>query len=84
MPALATHRTPPLKTIQNVAIEISRIYRMTKKGQLSTGDGFRMVSMLAILKQCLESCELERRLAELEDAVGKTGATVRPFPKLIS
>ena len=47
-------RIYPLDTVQNVGIEIARIYRRTKKGDISTPDGYRMVQMLAVLKTCLE------------------------------
>ena len=49
----ALSRTPKLTTVQNVGIEISRIYRATKRGKISTPDGYRMVQMLAVLKSCL-------------------------------
>ena len=62
-------RTPPLVTVQNVGIEIARIYRRTKRGEISTPDGYRMVQMLAVLKTCLEASALEQRLTELEAAV---------------
>ena len=38
----------------------------TKKGEICTPDGYRMVQMLAVLKTCLESSVLEQRLAALE------------------
>ena len=65
----ALSRTPKLTTVQNVGIEISRIYRATKRGKISTPDGYRMVQMLAVLKTCLESAMLEQRLTDLEAAV---------------
>ena len=43
-------RIYPLDTVQNVGIEIARIYRKTKKGEILTPDGYRMVQMLAVLK----------------------------------
>jgi len=49
-------------TVQNVGIEIARIYRKTKRGEISTPYGYRLVQMLAVLKSCLESATLEQRL----------------------
>ena len=58
-------RSWPLDTVQNVDIETARIHRKTKRGEISTPDGYRMVQMLAVLKTCLESSLLEL-LAEMK------------------
>jgi hypothetical protein len=84
MGALASNRTPPLTSIQNVSIEMSKVYRRTKRGEINSADGYRMVMMLAALKQCLESREFERRLTEMEAAINKTGSdVVRFIPKVV-
>jgi hypothetical protein len=75
-------RVPKLNTVQNVGIEIARIYRKTKRGEIETADGYRMVQMLAVLKQCLETAALEQRLTELETAVARGAAPFRP--KIVS
>jgi hypothetical protein len=77
-------RTPPLVTVQNVGIEIARIYRATKRGKISTPDGYRMVQMLAVLKSCLESATLEQRLAELEAAVAQGEHQEHFRPRIVS
>ena len=51
----ALSRTPKLTTVQNVGIEISRIYRATKRGKISTPDGYRMVQMLAVKSATAET-----------------------------
>ena len=80
----ALSRTPKLTTVQNVGIEISRIYRATKRGKISTPDGYRMVQMLAVLKSCLELATLEQRIANLE-AQADIGSTVEHFrPRVVS
>jgi hypothetical protein len=80
----ALSRTPKLTTVQNVGIEIARIYRATKRGAVSTPDGYRMVQMLAVLKTCLEASALEQRLAALE-AQAEIGGTVEHFrPRVVS
>ena len=66
-------RTPSLETIQNVGIEIARIYRRTKRGELETPDGYRLVQMLAVLRD-----GLEQRLTELEAQVAR-GTPVPPW-----
>jgi hypothetical protein len=40
-----------------------------KRKELDTADGYRMAQVLALLRQCLESTELERKIAELEAAI---------------
>ena len=74
-------RIYPLDTVQNVGIEIARIYRKTKKGEILTPDGYRMVQMLAVLKSCLKSAMFEQRIANLEAQADS--ATVQHFrPKV--
>jgi hypothetical protein len=74
----ALSRTPKLTTVQNVGIEIARIYRATKRGAVSTP------LMLAVLKTCLEASALEQRLAALE-AQAEIGGTVEHFrPRVVS
>jgi hypothetical protein len=76
-------RSSPLTTVQNVGIEIARIYRKTKRGEISTPDGYRLVQMLAVLKSCLESATLEQRLSELEAAVAQ-GEHQHFRPRMVS
>jgi hypothetical protein len=76
-------RSSPLDTVQNVGIEIARVYRKTKKGEITTPDGDRMVQMLAVLKSCLESAMFEQRIASLEAQADS--ATVEHFrPRVVS
>ena len=76
-------RSWPLDTVQNVGIEIARVYRKTKKGEINTSDGYRMVMILSVLKSCLESSALEQRLAALE--LQADSATVQHFrPKVVA
>jgi hypothetical protein len=79
-------RTPPLTTIQNVGIEIARVYRKTKRGEIDTGDGYRLVQMLAVLRTCLETSELEKKIEALELVVAR-GLEQRPEhfrPRMVS
>jgi hypothetical protein len=72
-----------LNTIQQVAIEMARTYRRTKRGAIGTADGYRMVMMLASLKQCLESSEIEHRLAEIEAAIVSRDTVTHFRPKVV-
>ena len=77
-------RSWPLDTVQNVDTEIARIHRKTKRGEISTPDGYRMLQMLAVLKTCLESYLLEQRLAALE-AQADFGVPEQHFrPRVVS
>lgn len=82
-PRKKTLRVHSLTTLQNVGIEMARTYRAMKRKEIPTADGYRMVMALAALKACLESSELEKRLADLEASVSR--GDVVPFrPKVVS
>jgi hypothetical protein len=66
-----------LTSVGMVGIEIGRVYRKTRRGEIATADGMRLVQMLLGLKACHESSEIERRLAEIEEAMNS--ADVVPF-----
>ena len=76
-------RSSPLKTVQNVGIEIARVYRKVKRGEINTSDGYRMVMILSVLKTCLESSALEQQLAALE-AQADTGTVEHFRPRVVS
>jgi hypothetical protein len=76
-------RSAPLTSVQNVGIEIARVYRRTKKGEIPTSDGYRLVMILSALKQCLESSALEQRLAALE-AQADIGTVEHFRPRVVS
>jgi len=52
-----------------VGVEIGRLYRLARRGEIDTLVAFRLAQILLGLKACLESSEFERRVAELEAAV---------------
>lgn len=73
----------PLDSVQNVGIEIARVYRKVKKGEINTSDGYRMVMILSVLKSCLESSALEQRLVALE-AQADTAMVHHFRPKVVA
>jgi hypothetical protein len=75
-------RTPPLVSVQAVGIEISRIYRRTKRGEIDTADGYRLVQMLAVLKNCLETAAFEQRMTDIEAAIAARNSPNRPSLKV--
>lgn len=61
--------TPPtihLKTIDQVRLEMAKVYRDCRHGRLEVGDGAKLVFMLGQIGKMIELADLERRLIELE------------------
>jgi hypothetical protein len=58
-----------LTSVARCGVEIGKLYRLMRCGELATVDGMRMAQTLLALKACLETTELERRLSELEMAL---------------
>ena len=46
-----------------------RLYRAARKGEIHSADASRLASIIAVMRQCLESGEVEVRIAELESAL---------------
>ena len=68
--------TPPsrlrigkLKTLGDIARECGRLYRRAARGLVSSADASRQASILAVMRQCLESSDTEKRVEELEHAL---------------
>jgi len=53
-------------SVESVRGELARVYRDSRKGRISTGDGYRLSLMLATLARLIEQSDIERRLEELE------------------
>ena len=69
MTAKAKVRIGRLTSVGRVGIEIGRLYRLARRGEIDTLEAFRLAQVLLGLKACLESSEFERRVAELEVAI---------------
>ena len=70
--ALARTRGPKICKLTSVAmcgVEIGKLYRLMRRGDLDTIEGVRMTQVLLGLKQCLEYSEIEKRILELEAAL---------------
>jgi hypothetical protein len=61
-------RVGKLTNATMVSIEIARIYRQCRRGEMDTSEGYRYANILAILQKCLEQSSLEQRLVELSPA----------------
>ena len=57
-----------LKTLENIRVEMAKVYRAVKKGEIQTQEGTRLVYMLAQIGKIIEVAEIETRLKVLEAA----------------
>jgi len=61
--------TPPridLKTIDDVRVEMAKVYRDMRAGRMDTADGTKLAYVLGQIGKLIESGELEKRLEALE------------------
>jgi hypothetical protein len=61
--------TPPridLKTIDDVRVEMARVYRDMRAGRIETADGTKLSYVLAQLGKLIEAGDLEKRLEAME------------------
>jgi hypothetical protein len=73
-------RVGRLRTVGEIVHELSRLYRAVRRGDVETLEGFRMASILGIMRQCLEGSDAEKRLAELESVLAERSNVV-PFKR---
>lgn len=52
-----------------VGVEVAAIYRAMRRKTIDTADGWRMVQALNVLKTCLETAQIEKRLEAIEEAL---------------
>ena len=67
--------TPPtihLKTLDQVRLEMAKVYRDSRQGRIDVADGAKLVFMLSQVGKMIEMTDLERRLAALEDQRAKS------------
>ena len=74
-------RIGSLATLGRVASELARMYREARRGEISASDASKLASVLAVLRQCLEASDLEKRMADLEELLSPEEAdNVVEFP----
>jgi hypothetical protein len=71
MPVARRTRIGNLTTVTMVGVELARLYRKVRKGEVGSADGSRMATILLGLKACLETALLEKRMLEIETALSK-------------
>jgi hypothetical protein len=60
-----------LTSVGRVAIELGRLYRQARYGEVETIEAYRLASVLSAMAKCLEQSEMERRLDEIETAINQ-------------
>ena len=55
-----------LKTIDDVRVEMARVYRDMRGGKIDTQDGTRLAYVLSQIGKLIESGEIEKRLEAVE------------------
>ena len=63
-----------LKTIDDVKMEMARLYREGKAGTRDVADVSRLANVLALLGRLIEGSDLERRLTAIEESEGRHAA----------
>ena len=59
-------RIGPLDTIGHVVVELGRIYRQCRRGDMDSKDATRLASILREIRTALEISDVERRIDALE------------------
>jgi uncharacterized Zn finger protein (UPF0148 family) len=67
-----------LLTIDDVRVEMAKIYREARAKKLPVGDASRLMFMLGQLGRVTEVATIERRLDELQAALKKAGINYVP------
>lgn len=62
----------PLKTANDVSRELGRLYRQMKSGQIVPTDGTKLAYVLNLLRQSIETSDIETRLQALEQVTELT------------
>lgn len=60
-----------LRTLDDVAVELARLYRRAERGQIPTADASRLAYILTSLGKAIEAAVIEQRLTELEGMVNE-------------
>jgi len=60
------HPTIHLKTLHDVRIEMAKVYRAVRTGQLESQEGSRLVYMLSALGKAVEAHQVSERLDAID------------------
>lgn len=65
----ALARPRPLNNLVSLRLEMTALYREARAGRIELGDATRLVYILMQIKAVLESSDMEKRMAELEEQI---------------
>lgn len=60
-------RHRPLKTLEQVRQEISKVYRASRDGSIDISDASKLGNLLALIGRVIEGSTVEARIKALED-----------------
>lgn len=64
-----------LKTIDDVKMEMARLYREGKAGLRDVADVSRLANVLSLLGRLIEGSDLEKRLTAIEESEARNATT---------
>jgi hypothetical protein len=64
-------RGPELSNLTEVRKEMSKVYRLTRKGQINSQEGARYIYMLSQIGKTVEMIDNDQRIEALERALGR-------------
>jgi hypothetical protein len=71
-------RTPTprvrLGTVGEVRVELAKIYRAAKRGEMAWSDATKAAHVLGLIARLIEGSTIERRLSQLEDQLAQERA----------
>ena len=70
-----------LTSVGRVAIELGRLYRQARHGEVETIEAYRLATILSAMAKCLETSAFEERLAAMEAAVAQRANQPEPFKR---
>jgi hypothetical protein len=71
-----------LTSVGMIGVEIGRLYRLARRGDIETIEAYRLASVLSVMAKCLETTEFERRIAEMEAAIAQRETVEHFRPKV--
>jgi hypothetical protein len=74
-------RVGRLDTVGAVACELARLYRQARRGEIDVASASRLATILTALKGCLETADVERRIADLEQLAAAHSPSERQWGK---
>jgi len=64
------HRTPPLKTVNDVKREMAKLYWSAKNSNIVISDASKLANILSLMGRMIADSDLEDRITAIEAAQG--------------